>query len=507
MANIYGNRLPQQTEAGDYDLPDQRYLQVGAPPVSPNIQGPAAMGQPQDNLAEVEGMTGDYYNTFAKLKSYTEGLWKDFGVDAAKPDYSQPGGGTAFKTFQKLQANLMHTSNKLGNYLKEQNQMRPAIAAHETVALDNPNGDPTQPLYVSTKNSPELTHAATVADVLRNSPAESHRADIPIKEVKDSFYKKWQDALAKGDHAEAEYWGGEYLKASHLHSQYSTIKTDLVDERAKLRQQHGGSMEAQLTKRISALSQGFGPKTEWENVEDNGQAAKVNRSFAGEVWDMAVNDSGKQVPIRITGWKRKGGKTYLQLEKNVDVPEEQTQDVEVSNLTPDVIMANLQKHNSKFGTAPKMYESGHALGWTNPDQSGGFVPEQVHGDEYNNLAQQRAGMDQEIQSQNTLVKSKADFKEKFPSVTSEDIQLPNGSTLNVERKWGKGWEITDGGKSLGLFKTKEEAANALEQKGYFGGGAAAPAETVPQIHSQEEYDALVPGSQYIDSNGKKATKK
>jgi hypothetical protein len=102
-----------------------------------------------DPLAVREKKTDDYYNNYALLKNFVADA-QSKGINPFEPDYSQPGGGLAFRTYQKLQAGLMYASNALKNEfeteqdfnkLKWQNKagLAPGVDLRRDMLTENPD--------------------------------------------------------------------------------------------------------------------------------------------------------------------------------------------------------------------------------------------------------------------------------------------------------------------------------------------------------------------------------
>lgn len=118
-----------QAGALSYEIP-QHFL--GSSPqqdgIEPSQQGIANQGAYQQDaghqlLAEREHLTDNYYNNYGVLDSYAKDMAKK-GINVFEPDYSQSGGGEAFKTFQRMQANVMHGANALKVEMEAEKETR-----------------------------------------------------------------------------------------------------------------------------------------------------------------------------------------------------------------------------------------------------------------------------------------------------------------------------------------------------------------------------------------------
>lgn len=100
---------------------------------------PQSLGQPEEEpvqaqqdifdlplsqeLANVRGLTENYYNSYGRIKDFVNHAWKNYGVDVTKPNFASPGGGDLYKAYQNMEAELMMTANDLKSF-KEQEAER-----------------------------------------------------------------------------------------------------------------------------------------------------------------------------------------------------------------------------------------------------------------------------------------------------------------------------------------------------------------------------------------------
>ena len=156
----------------------------------------------KDPLATRGKLTSDYYNNVGLLRSFLQ----EHGADAAKPDYTQEGGGMAHQVFQQLQANVMMSANALKNEQAAENQMRPSIAEGRTrikggvdqsgmYATDAQN-------YTPTAIDPLVLEANKELGDPRYTQGDSNRLNQAVRDPKIQYY---QQQIQK-DPANAEYY-------------------------------------------------------------------------------------------------------------------------------------------------------------------------------------------------------------------------------------------------------------------------------------------------------------
>lgn len=115
----------------------------------PAAAQPVDVSVPQysdDPLAEIEGLTNNYYSDLGMVRSFAYDMAKR-GIDVFSPDYSQEGGGLPFRTMQKLQANLLHSANAFRNEQRAKEQLAPYLA--QGLTRMNSNVDPSRELAYS----------------------------------------------------------------------------------------------------------------------------------------------------------------------------------------------------------------------------------------------------------------------------------------------------------------------------------------------------------------------
>jgi hypothetical protein len=78
-----------------------------------NIQGPKL----EDGLAEVEGLTKEYYDKWAALNQYSEGM-QSMGINVTKPDPLNPQSQAAHRWYLKAVADLQRHGSSLKNQQK-----------------------------------------------------------------------------------------------------------------------------------------------------------------------------------------------------------------------------------------------------------------------------------------------------------------------------------------------------------------------------------------------------
>lgn len=160
----------------------------------------------KDPLAVREGLTDAYYNNYATLQAVVKDALAK-GLNPFEPDYSEDnGGGLAFKTFQRAQANLLHSANALrGEYQAEQ-QMRPILARGDARVKQ---GVDTSGLYMNDPNnfySTALDPIVTEANKELGDARYTQRDSAALNQaVRDPRVQRFQQ-LIQSDPQNAEYY-------------------------------------------------------------------------------------------------------------------------------------------------------------------------------------------------------------------------------------------------------------------------------------------------------------
>ncbi len=499
--SFYSNRLPAQSLAESFELPDDRYLGDNGPSAQPSqggYQPNLPLQAPAQNLADVEGQTSAYYDTWGKLQSYAQGMQKEYGLDVTKPDFTQPGGGLPFQTYQKLSGSLMTVANRLGNRLKEQQ----AAAPYKHTGQVTGEGTKEDP-YISTHLVPELEAAQKKAQDDFYTSGDARRAyDANIKPIEEELAAK----ASSGD----PFWQRQYEVAKKLRTTFQThpsyFRNEFDEQKRKLKAAAGATREIGVAKKLTAEAQGFWHPGSYEIKHEDGQAVAykpAEQGLKGGVYQYQ-DDNGniKTTAKMVDGWKRTpDGQTYM-LFKSADgteLPPEEKQ-LRVDNMTGDQLVQTLQQHNTKLGQTPTMYQAADILELT--DKSGGIDTQKLFGEDFDSLAQSRSGLDtdlkakQEISKKLTALLDSAEKGSNWFGGESVSVDTPSGKVQVKAHKNGPGFYI-EGHEKQHL--TKDEVMNILIKGGLMS-GSAPPSDIAPEPSEQAPEVAPVPQQNTVKSD-------
>lgn len=153
----------------------------------------------EDGVPTIENYTRNYYDSYGRLKDFTETMWKDYGVDVTKPDFSQPGGGLLHEAFQKMDADLRIAANDLAEsktILAEQRK-----AELEMKAMKAPGYDPYAQIAREAPNAmiplglfEDVQQAIQgVSNRVYNTPGEVQRAYATLQPLIQKYEKLMTD--------------------------------------------------------------------------------------------------------------------------------------------------------------------------------------------------------------------------------------------------------------------------------------------------------------------------
>jgi len=457
-------RFPSQSSGYDVELPDNRYIQGEQQPAQQSPQemvapmgGPAAPG----TLADVEGLTDSYYDSWGKLQAYAKSMWLKNNVDVTAPDYSQPGGGLPFKTYQKLVANNMAVANKLGNQLKEQQQMRPLVATGQTIQNDDGSYTPTSLL-------PEVQEAFKIMDGPFYSQAEAERARTQIREQALAKLRSRPDVdspYIQNNIRALEGAGTTWQTHPYFYQQHQDKTKAAADKAAA-----AASREVTFVKRIASLKNGYFGDNEHSVEERNGRMVGVSNALTGETINAKLSD-GKPVRAIIKEIQTDPkGNTYLVFQPDAETGETPAPE-QINNQDAADITARLQQFNPRFGNSQKMYGAIETLGLH--DEGFGLNEDAVFGPEGGTLKERgkrlttKLAIEAKVQDEKNKVTNTLNNLSRF-SPDKYPITLPDGTKITIQKKTiGGNYYVDYVTDNKREEKSKEGVLKLLNDSGYF----------------------------------------
>jgi hypothetical protein len=447
--------------------------------------------QPKNLLAVRENLTNDYYNNYALLQDIVKDATTK-GINPFEPDYSQDGGGLAFQTFQRAQANLMYSANALANEYEKEKQIEEArmrgdirLASEfdpkSQMYTENPDA------YYSTKPLPFVNQA----NQRLNTPTYTRGDEQRFNQAyMNPNIQQIDQMVASGQLSPEE---GEFQKANLQKNVAQTSYQQLIPRNGR-----GGSFntpEIEILKKVTNLSQGIWPEGTFSVTTKNGNPVLENKTYAGEYLGdyQGVDAKGNPKIYRkiVKRWIKNPDTGEVTIEfDNSDIPSEK-----VSGTRGDVVASALITNNPKYGSASKMYETARELGYL--DDTSSAINERLISEDAGKINQNIA---------NKVAASTGKVKEELQSVVNKleslenpvfgwgytTFKLPNGNEVKIgKHKVGDGYfidnpeklvtdEAPNGYDSDIDHRSLEDIISWLEKASYFKQFLGEPATKVNQ---------------------------
>lgn len=298
-----------------YQAPANRYIGQPTPTTPPEMGAVPQLslpgvGGPQDQYANVQGTTDEFYNTVGQLKSYASDMWKTYGIDVTKPDFSQPGGGQPFRTFQELSAKSVMTATDLKERMKQNQMIDQAALEGKAREVEGsrgaPLGTPIQDRAFALNLDPDITEIATRLRENVYSPTDAANLNRVLYQPKvkelEAAIKTAEDA---GDFAEV---GRLNMNLSALRKSVPQTHSSYFDADAAKDRDAGKkkNYEAEALKEISNIALGRWSEGQFqEDVDDDGNVILINRTKEGQNYGFEPYESGKNSKTQVKYASRK----------------------------------------------------------------------------------------------------------------------------------------------------------------------------------------------------------
>lgn len=463
----------------NYDIPlNQQPAQTTATQASSQQAQSFIPPLEKDPLAVRGELTDNYFNAYAMLNNYVKDAQRQ-GLNPFQPDYSQPGGGPAFQTFQKLTGLLMGTANKLGGEFQAEKQARDYLWSGK--AVQTPGFDMSQDLIIENPNaitslnlmpSVEQANMQAKQDVYTQGDEQRLRAATTDR-ILAQIDQQEQAGLLTPEQAQIQRAG--VLQPSRQTHPYLFKPASNASGSGKKK------TSLDLAKAIMNQAAGAWADGTYKEEIINGKRYYKSTKFADVVGKKQVptKDGTRDVTMQIRDWL-KDPQTGSVTVRFTD-PNEPNQE-----LTPEQaeqLMVSIISSNSKYGGSgeiPTIYKMANEEGLL--DESKTFIPQNTVNTDLISKGLGRIEQDDIVESKTyDLLSSLDEVKEGgWFGIGSKtvDVDLPDGAKITIGKDGGK-YKIENyssvinpqTGKPLksseSKFTTKEEILTFLTDKGYF----------------------------------------
>lgn len=194
--------------ANTYDLPQfQPTESTATQQQQPQTKAPdfGAIG-PESGVAYVEDTTKNYYDKWAKLKSFAQTMSSAYDIDVTRPSYDDPMSLKANDMYNKALADLQFQGDQLKTSQDQLNKYSQSMRAGQSTM----NVDPTQQM-LSMVDPREIATSNVESDMvkeLNTRASKTYSTDNDVKramEVYNAGYDRLTE-LAKEDPDNSDYW-------------------------------------------------------------------------------------------------------------------------------------------------------------------------------------------------------------------------------------------------------------------------------------------------------------
>lgn len=437
-----------QAGALAYEIP-QRFLQSpgggaqGSPQSIPNQGSAQPSGGKGDLLAEREQLTDDYYNNYGTLDSYAKDMAKK-GINVFEPDYSQPGGGEAFKTFQRMQANVLHSANALKTEFEMEKETRKAEA--EGKVRMEPGADRNGLYYSKPENfystalSPGVLEANKMLGDQFGTQGEADKANTTVRDQQLFHLKEVKKTLEKEGKSTTQV-------DNDIHALLTATNINPALAAAFTRASKSGSgakYDTSIFKKMYNIGSGsWAPGTYTVKPHAGAGAVWEFDELKGDNYGTYRDTSNPEKPvlkekiIKDLYANPKDHKVYVRFQDSA-IPDEAIDDP--YHFAREVI-SNNAKHGDFARTMRAVYDEGMG-----DEESGGVNPSVVldpntmnyQNEMFKQMGEKNKGVEQVQNTQKKLLRE----LEGGWFAKSQPFATPKGE-VDVKKK-GKGYSITNG---------------------------------------------------------------
>ncbi len=463
-----------------YTAPTNRYIGQPAPAAqseagaAPQLALPGISGA-QDQYANVQGTTDEFYNTVGQIKQYASDMWKTYGIDVTRPDLSQPGGGQPFKTFQELSAKSIMTSNDLKERMK-QNQMIDASVLSGTArevegSREAPLGTPLQERAFALNLDPDIKEIATRLRENVYSPTDAANLNKVLYQPKVKELESQIKAAEKaGDFAEVGRLNMNLsaLRAAVPQTHAAYFSQDAAKDRDAAKKKN---YEAEALKEISNIALGrWSPGQYEEETDANGNVILINRTKEGQGYGSILHETGsglkkqtKTIERKIDHFEKKAnGEVWVHFKPaKEDGAKIEFKPERTDNQNPGGVVSTFFDSNKGLGNYSTALGQARDMGWT--DASGYISPTSLPFEAIADAGSLKEKNKIVAATVNTVLDNfEADLNKWSASSEKEPIEFTVGDKKLEIKKGFRGRYIVENGEEVATGLTNKEVKEYIK---------------------------------------------
>ncbi len=465
-------------------------------PLNPAVQQPVQqqfqdeLGKPEDNLQQIDGVTDQYFDKWAQLKSFAKEAWNNYGIDVRYPDAGVPMSAKLNRIYLKAVADLQNQGNRLkvGQTMYAADRNRGSLI----------NKDPNAQYYDELKPGTDIVDAKLDPIVREaNDKLQQQYYGDTIKQAQ-SYYaetRKRLEDLRDNTPEQAGYWQRQLdslvkpTEATKLFDPYH--RDPNVKDRGKINA--AGAFLKKVENNRNGLGDSFSLSS--DRFNDSGEAALVSKDMAGTNYGGGVVSDWEIYP--------ESKQSFL----NIKFKDGTTQKVDMGNTDPMSAAKGFVTDNPRFASIGEnldIYADENGLFKQSGEVDNSSL---LRGDADKVRAGQReaasAQSAQMAKANREAIKGDVDSLDThWYGNDNKDYTSSDGSTISVKRNDDGTYKVKDPAikdpKILPNFKklSKTQVLNHLTKRGVKVEGAA------PTNSTGTTYDAKSVLEEYRKRNAK-----
>lgn len=342
---------------------------------------PQTLGQPEEEpvqaqqdifdlplsqeLANVRGLTENYYNSYGRIKDFVNHAWKQYGVDVTKPNFSQQGGGDLYKAYQNMEAELMMTASDLKQHKKQEEERAKLYQegkfqyapGYDPMSPESVNMNPQQRGY-STELLPHVDEAINRLSVMYSTEGKATEATEKYrKNAENQIDQMVQRGMISPEQAD---YNKKAMFNAMAQTPYQLDVAAMKAQQDKQKRLQGAESIYKMGRKFNSDMSGYWSPERVEYKTVDGQSVATIRpetalSFGFQNITDPKGNVKKIEKILDYYYQDKQGRVFAKFD-NPLVPDER-----VDNKSADEKVRTIYENNPKIGDAAKWSQAGETL--------------------------------------------------------------------------------------------------------------------------------------------------